>query len=116
MANRIEPVLVLAFHNDIEGKSKGTKDMVSVARSRGITVKIVTSTMEKEKKAMIIKSKYAGWCNRCNKAFPVGADIDWDKERAEKTLCMDCSKAGPGAPDAPLPGVKLNADEEELGF
>ena len=113
MLTSVEPVLVLAFHNDIEN-SRGTKDMVGFAKACGVPVRVVTCEVQQEDRRVIIKSKYAGWCNRCNKAFPVGADIDWDKERAEKTLCMDCSKAGPGAPDAPLPGVKL--EEEDLGF
>lgn len=32
------PEVVLAFHDDIEGKSKGTKDMVIQARRRGVPV------------------------------------------------------------------------------
>lgn len=35
------PDIVLAFHKNIEG-SKGTKDMVNIARSAGKTVRIIT--------------------------------------------------------------------------
>jgi hypothetical protein len=113
MLTSVEPVLVLAFHNDIEN-SRGTKDMVGFAKACGVPVRVVTCEVQQEGRRVILKSKYPGWCNRCNKAFPVGEEIDWDKERAEKTLCMACSKAGPGDAEAPLPGVKLDA--EDLGF
>ena len=36
---KMEPDLVLAFHNDIR-QSKGTANMVSIARKKGIEVKI----------------------------------------------------------------------------
>lgn len=36
------PWLVIAFHSDINGKSKGTKDCVNKARARGIPVEIIT--------------------------------------------------------------------------
>ena len=59
----------------------------------------------------VIRSKFAGWCSRCNAAFPVGAEIDWVPERAEKTLCMSCSA---GTPPAEAPPVV--ADGEDLPF
>ena len=36
------PDLVLAFHNDIEN-SRGTKDMVTIARDAGIEVRVISS-------------------------------------------------------------------------
>lgn len=32
------PDLVIAFHNNLEGKSKGTKDMVAIAKKAGVPV------------------------------------------------------------------------------
>jgi YspA, cpYpsA-related SLOG family len=40
MLNEGNPTLVLAFHNFIEN-SKGTKDMVNVARNAGVPVRII---------------------------------------------------------------------------
>jgi hypothetical protein len=45
MLTEYKPTLVLAFHNYIEN-SKGTKDMVNIARAAGVTVQVIT---EKEK-------------------------------------------------------------------
>ena len=39
---KAKPDLVLAFHNDIEN-SKGTKDMINIAREAGIEVRVITS-------------------------------------------------------------------------
>lgn len=40
-----QPELVLAFHNDL-ANSKGTKDMVSYARSKGCPVNVITEETE----------------------------------------------------------------------
>lgn len=40
------PDLVLAFHDDLEGKSKGTKDMVKISLKAGVPVKHITSKGE----------------------------------------------------------------------
>lgn len=45
MYNEHKPDLVIAFHNNIE-ESKGTKDMVNYAKSKGCPVKIITSYEE----------------------------------------------------------------------
>ncbi|MCK5012953.1 MAG: DUF2493 domain-containing protein [Candidatus Omnitrophica bacterium] len=39
---KAKPDLVLAFHNDIEN-SKGTKDMIKIAKEAGIEVRVITS-------------------------------------------------------------------------
>lgn len=39
---KANPDLVLAFHNDIKN-SKGTKDMVTIARNAGIETRVITS-------------------------------------------------------------------------
>lgn len=38
----LEPDLVIAFHADLDGGSKGTKDCVREARRRGIPVEVIT--------------------------------------------------------------------------
>lgn len=38
MVDEHEPDVVLAFHDDLEGESKGTKDCVEYAKSKGIPV------------------------------------------------------------------------------
>lgn len=44
MFNKEQPALVLAFHNDIDN-SRGTKDMVNYARSRGCPVNIISEDL-----------------------------------------------------------------------
>ena len=39
---KLNPDLVLAFHNNLD-KSKGTKDMIKIARELGIEVKVFSS-------------------------------------------------------------------------
>lgn len=42
MIDEHEPDFVLAFHDDLEGESKGTKDCVAYAKSKGIRTYLIS--------------------------------------------------------------------------